>query len=121
MGWNFEALELVGGRGGLVGGPSEAFRVEMVPGEEQKVLSTYRKILKEIWHTGVLLVIWLERWREVPDRLGPDFKNFLMVVVAEDEGCVLQIKSPYITGEANKTPIPCFNIIPCLKLPHRTL
>ena len=38
MGWNFEALELVGGRGGLVGGPSEAFRVEMVPGEEQRDL-----------------------------------------------------------------------------------
>ena len=37
--------------------------------------------------------------------------------IAEDEGGVLQIKSPDITGEANEAPIP----IPCFKLPHRTL
>ena len=37
-------------------------------------------IIKELWHVGVLAV-----WRQVPDGLGPDFPNFLMVVVAEDE------------------------------------
>ena len=62
----------------------------------------------------------MESWRQIPDGFGPDFTNFFLVVVAEDEGGVL-IKSLKITGGANHALIPGLNIVPPLMLLHPTL
>ena len=72
-----------------------------------------RKSIREIWSAGVLAAR-VESWRQIPDGFGPDFTNFLLVVVAEDEGGVL-IKSLKITGGANEAMIPGLNIVPRLR------